>query len=272
MCLIIARTTKGHTDWKLADYAASRNRHGYGVAWPRPDGRVGLWTNMDWAPIRRKALALEEAGFPFVLHMRYATNGAKVKANCHPFRIAGHNMVMAHNGVLRTIAVPPRMSDSRVLATRLSYLPHGFLEDAATWEKVERLADDSRLAFLTGAGELFLVNEEAGAWRDGCWYSQAHLFAPPTKRKNGEDPWNPTTWRVRRKRDSVPAVSDILDEMEIDLDRRGTPKTYDPDAWRQDYHQRRAAKVAPQNQPKQQRLSFGYHYSGLGPDGLGRRK
>lgn len=115
-------------------------------------------------------------GFARALHFRYATHGDRGADNTHPFRI-GERLGVAHNGRLEQVdrSSDPRRSDTWHFAR--SYLGPIALADpefpfGRGWrELLEGFAGDSRLVFLGACGRALIVNEAAGEWVGGAWYS-----------------------------------------------------------------------------------------------------
>lgn len=231
MCLIITRKKNARVDWNAANRAARSNSDGYGIAWH--DGKsLQVLRSLEWADVRKQAHSLQAKDVEFILHMRYATHGAVNLNNTHPFKLHAHQSFMAHNGIIHTLETPEGMCDSRVLADHIdTRLDADWHSDPAAYENVEELASSSRLAFMLADGEIVLVNEEFGAWSDGCWYSQAGAVS-----HRAETNWHdPSLWVVEE------------DEEEEAVETLNLHTSA--------YHQRRAQKL------------FDFSYSGLGPDG-----
>tara|TARA_R110002012_G_scaffold94583_1_gene228888 strand:- start:217 stop:882 length:666 start_codon:yes stop_codon:yes gene_type:complete len=218
MCLIIARKTDGKVDWQSADRASKINRDGYGIFFNDrfPRRNVQVRKSMRWSEIRTIGKALEQKNHPFVIHMRYMTNGAVNISNTHPFKLEDLDLVMAHNGIINTLDVPEGMSDTRVLACHLNdVLPTDWLDKPEEVEYVTELAGTSRLTFMDNAGRIYFINEDLGAWQDNVWYSQPRAI----KSKASADIYNPRKWTEQ-------------DEA----------KSYDPQQWLSNYNARRASK------------------------------
>jgi len=229
MCLIILRGKEGRMNLAAADSAAVTNSDGYGIAWH--DGTsIQVEKNRAWEFIRARALILQDQELEFILHMRYATHGEVNDSNTHPFALHRHGSVMAHNGIIHTLETPEGMCDSRVLADHIDRnLPPDWHASPEPTGKVERLASTSRLAFMLADGQTVLVNEERGAWQDGCWYSQPGAIS--TRRRNWHDP---SLWIVEEPDEAEP-----MEERELDTRSQRTATLFD------------------------------YRYSGNGPSGLG---
>lgn len=231
MCLIITKQINGEVNWQAADRAARINRDGYGVAYVSTKGNLVFKKSMKWNVVKARAQALEKANKPFVLHQRYATNGAVTIANTHPFRLENHGMLMAHNGIIDSLHIPQGKSDTAVLAEHIdSVFPRGFISDDKSLATIENLLGGySKLAFLDKLGQIHIVNEDLGEWIDGAWYSVVGTVS----RVTNADAYNPKTW-------ATPITGTIDDTATLIQDEFGT---YAPDEWLESYNSRRAKKL-----------------------------
>ena len=179
MCLIIASPEGKVPEREILENAALTNRDGWGVSWleggklfTRKSPKMKGW---------EKAVEGCE-GKPFIAHVRLATHGLVNQENCHPFRVTA-NLHLAHNGILR--CVPEYREDrsdtwhlvellSRMIRTEEDkdwiYSPEGkaMLE---SW-----IGKSNKLALLDATRGIGIVNEAAGVWQDGMWYSNTGAF------------------------------------------------------------------------------------------------
>jgi len=117
---------------------------------------------------------------PALFHSRMATHGGVDKSNIHPFYLGNdRRTVIAHNGVFGDIHVPKgeNRSDTRLFAERflpkrpkMSLLTYGGRRKVTKW-----MGRFNKLVVITtnprSRGTSFILNEEAGWWDGGCWYS-----------------------------------------------------------------------------------------------------
>jgi len=118
-----------------------------------------------------------------IVHFRIATHGGKTESNCHPFdvgmecpwAIEPNKLVVAHNGVLPyynpkqadisdtrqfiRAAIAPRIKGSNVRAIQAHQLV------------LETMAQGSKLVTMDYTGQVTILNESAGIWDSGIWYS-----------------------------------------------------------------------------------------------------
>ncbi|WP_405180852.1 class II glutamine amidotransferase [Nocardia sp. NBC_01377] len=192
MCLLTYFPPGVQPDPTALRTGATVNPHGHGYALII-DGRIRTGHSMEPDPLIAEFFALraehpEGAG---LFHSRYATRGARSLANCHPFPF-GHDprTVLAHNGTLPKRVHPraydPR-SDTRIAAE--DYLPHQPFGSIDTHRGARGLASwlgSSKLVILTVdptyARCAYILNEQAGIWEDGIWYSNT-TYQPFSRRR-----------------------------------------------------------------------------------------
>ncbi|MEU4428862.1 hypothetical protein AB0F81_50330 [Actinoplanes sp. NPDC024001] len=126
---------------------------------------------------------------PALFHSRWGTGGTVDVGNCHPLRVGGDaRTVLAHNGVLPIdVGANEPRSDTRIAAEDL--IPAmGPLRLRRTRLRLRRwMGDHNKIAILTVdrryRRNAYLLNEQAGIWDGGIWYSNTgyrDLFAPRT--------------------------------------------------------------------------------------------
>lgn len=108
----------------------------------------------------------------FVLHFRISTSGNIDKRNTHPHRIT-KDLALVHNGVL-SIDVPngSPFSDTILFSKVLSSLPRGWNKNHGIIFLVEEyLGSRNKIVLMNNKGKVFIINENAGKWDNGCWFS-----------------------------------------------------------------------------------------------------
>lgn len=172
MCVAIlspAGKTLDKTDMARA-HAANPDGCGFAV---RKNGTVriakGLWTFDEFwerfAPVQH----LEA-----VVHFRMASAGVITPSNCHPFKLVDGSALI-HNGHLARYGYE-RLSDTAhwvasVLNPVLMRQPDA-LRDVLTRTLLEDGIGNSKMVILPKSGTPVVLNEEAGYWERGIWYSQ----------------------------------------------------------------------------------------------------
>ena len=116
-------------------------------------------------------------GSPFVIHFRIRSAGDKSTENMHPFPIAGG--VVIHNGTIQGTGAKyaDGPSDTKLFAEKFKdNLTFKFTSEHKR-ELCEALGSWNKLVFLYETGNVVIVNEDKGVWRDDVWYSN-YTFSP----------------------------------------------------------------------------------------------
>lgn len=177
MCVAIVQQPHARISRAALAKGWHRNSDGAGMAYV-VDGKVvidkGYMTYEKFLAAYERAVERYGDKSPFLIHMRIQTSGDTDKHNTHPFKVRGGAMI--HNGILFTptgkhAQGKKKPSDTKVLANTL----HNILvkEDIilAKPEIEKVIGGYNKLAFLYDDGEFVIVNEEAGDWDMGIWYS-----------------------------------------------------------------------------------------------------
>ena len=157
----------------------SRNKDGGGLSYV-DDGELvikkGYFEMTEMLDDYRTLRKAHEAS-PFIIHMRIATMGAVDGDNTHPFWVRD-DLVMAHNGTIRGFG-NKEMSDSYDFATTvLRTLQPGWEDDETIRFLVERAINYDKMVLMRADTSAYILNEDAGDWVDGLWYSNASYKKP----------------------------------------------------------------------------------------------
>lgn len=169
MCVIIASHTGAIPSDEVMYRSKKDNPHGWGLMYLQC-GELKVLKGMNTYDLDIKSVE----GLPYVLHLRWATHGPKVIANCHPFEVT-KDLYMAHNGVLDNVEITnPWRSDSAHFAVKLAEM--GLDPDHIQDDNVRKYLGDligyrNKLAFMDSGGRITLINEELGTWDGGVWHS-----------------------------------------------------------------------------------------------------
>ena len=155
------------------------NPHGAGFSFVHPStGQIKIVKSMDGKELFYKFERAINSGandHPMLVHMRWATNGAKTTSNAHPFRIRNANASFVHNGIISQLADDANVSDSMLFGKRvLSRLPKNWhKEDSIKLLLEDYIGKGNKVAALFGGSEptYTILNEELGNWVDGVWFS-----------------------------------------------------------------------------------------------------
>ena len=159
--------------------AANQNRDGGGMAYIR-DGKVVIdkgYMNVEELLKRYKEVVAEglHKDNPMLMHFRIATTGRVSNENCHPFPIGLEegDGALIHNGSFFSGPQHCEKSDTRVVAERVG---KKFLYEPTLFAK-ERISREvgayNKVALLYNTGDYIILNEQAGAWDNGIWYSNS---------------------------------------------------------------------------------------------------
>ena len=180
MCIIAACPPGTTPDERDLDVACSNNPDGFGWA-------IATRTRM----ITHRTMSANEAmdtfltirgqcpKSPALFHARIATHSAVNLAGCHPFPIGDDRTMMAHNGILYQCEPGPYdpRSDSAVLAEDIIPRNGGIASIVAHRDKWgEWIGKNNKLVFVSsvpGVQKLTIVNEQAGEWDGGIWWSNS---------------------------------------------------------------------------------------------------
>ena len=108
----------------------------------------------------------------FIHHFRISTHGKIDKTNCHPFLVSD-TLAFAHNGIISNAPLHTDFSDTFMFnKVILKQLQPDFLTNATIVSLIEGyIGKGSKLAFLDIYNTITLINEGAGVWDAGVWYS-----------------------------------------------------------------------------------------------------
>jgi hypothetical protein len=177
MCIIIYQPVGETVTEEHMRNSASHHPDGCGLTYINKKKRSVIYKTMDIDEFVDKYQRLRKTypRSPFILHFRRMTQGSAKVENNHPFRIDAE-YVFAHNGTV-TPCIPnkPNMrdvSDTRVFNEDvLRRLPYGWFKNPAIDYMLEEFIGHSKLAIMNRQGEVHLLNEYMGEWRQGLWYS-----------------------------------------------------------------------------------------------------
>ncbi len=123
--------------------------------------------------------AYNESDGDILIHFRYATHGTISVENTHPFKI-GANTTFIHNGMLPHMELRhEKHSDTYMLNEMMKKLPVGFIREEKSRNIIENyIGGGNKLVFLHhGVG--YIINEKAGHWKNGSWYSNYCYIETP---------------------------------------------------------------------------------------------
>jgi hypothetical protein len=173
MCLAIFKEANKKVKKREMQIAFDNNDDGAGFAYPS-NGKViiekGFFKFSDfWNAIK------PHMDKPMAIHFRWSTHGLVDETNCHPFRITD-DLAMIHNGVINGIDIEDKnKSDTHTFVDDyVKPINKGnpmFIYSDYGNRTLKACIGSSKLVFINKKGNRVIVNESAGHWADGVWYS-----------------------------------------------------------------------------------------------------
>ena len=145
--------------------AQEHNGDGYSLTWYE-DGKLQSFKTFDFSKLLAMATTMKK--HTCLLHLRYATKGAKSYDNIHPFEIpSGY---MAHNGTISGFG-DYSTSDTQEFATMISECDYKYIEDIEPL--IQPFINDkiNRMVFFEDSGRITILNKDLGMEEDGIWTS-----------------------------------------------------------------------------------------------------
>ena len=106
-----------------------------------------------------------------VIHFRISTHGKIDETNCHPF-LVNDNLGFVHNGMIYDVPTSKDYSDTYMFnETILKNFTEGFEYNEIILDMIESFIGSNKLVFLNSNNDFAIVNEKAGHWANGCWFS-----------------------------------------------------------------------------------------------------
>lgn len=114
---------------------------------------------------------------PFLVHFRIRTHGETTTFNCHPFPIDDET-VFIHNGIIKGVGFDQKKSDTQLFNEEiLRKMPAGWLDNDGIMKLMSEFIDYSKLVIMNIDGDVTIVNESKGTWKEGVWYSNTSYTA-----------------------------------------------------------------------------------------------
>ncbi len=187
MCVAIYLPATAVIDEETLKKCYTRNKDSIGYCFVKA-GKVCIRKFLAYDEFIAK-YRLDKAANPdedFIIHFRIATSGKIDLANCHPFKVT-EKVAMVHNGILASCLFKGNVKESDTNQFCQSLAP--LLEIPKNWNNMffwrmvqETISTGNKMIFMRNDGEVKIVNENAGTWRGGIWFSNMHWdYTPPAK-------------------------------------------------------------------------------------------
>jgi len=149
------------------------NGHGAGIMYANKGEVIVKKELTDFAKFMELKREADKFNTNIVIHFRIATSGGVNYENCHPFKV-NEDIFFCHNGIL-DIEVPiySKINDTQIYNnTFLKGLPSNFVRNESLMQLIEfSIGANNKFVFLDSYGDFYIINENAGNWHKGAWYS-----------------------------------------------------------------------------------------------------
>lgn len=111
-----------------------------------------------------------------LIHFRTATSGKDKDNGVQPIKLKNGSFFFL-NGNLKDCFGKDEPDTVLYAREYLDKLPENFLENKEIMEKITEDAkiNGAKMAFMGSNGKVYLINEEAGVWEKGMWFSNPRL-------------------------------------------------------------------------------------------------
>lgn len=185
MCIAIVKPIGAQITDDAIRNSAAANAHGGGYAFVTKKGKVlvrkGYFNVEKFIEDFRKDEAIHGGQSPALLHFRISTGGKTNEENCHPFEFKHGALI--HNGYFFTAT--EEHSDTNLLVQAIGdHLTKKACEENKTLLARE-LGTGNKVAILFRDRTVSIINEIAGSWSDGVWFSNGSFRMGVTSRRPG---------------------------------------------------------------------------------------
>jgi hypothetical protein len=175
MCIAILNVAGSELSCTTLKNCWNNNSNGAGILYPNGEFGMGVYKELksfDRFYSKYSKLRKKFKDKNLVLHFRISTHGKIDIENCHPF-LVNSELGFVHNGIINAAPNSNEYSDTNMFNRHiLQRLPKGFLNEPGIISLIEQyIGYGSKLLFLNSKGEYKIINEKAGHWKDGNWYS-----------------------------------------------------------------------------------------------------
>ena len=175
MCIAILNTKGTTLKKEVLRNCWENNGDGAGILYINNDKKLSVFkemTSFDNFYNNYSEIKSKYGKRNIVLHFRISTHGRVNETNCHPF-LVDDSIGFVHNGMIYDVPTSTEFSDTYMFnQTILKNLKEGFEYNETILEMIDTfIGSGSKLVFLNDNDDYFIVNEKAGHWHLGCWFS-----------------------------------------------------------------------------------------------------
>jgi predicted glutamine amidotransferase len=193
MCIAILKTKNGIiTDEELRN-SFENNSDGAGIAYTHNNALMivkGIFDVETFIKTVRQAEMIADNNM--LIHCRIGTSGLNDKENTHPF-VINNNICLIHNGIL-DITVPKgsKINDTQIFINKyMKGIKNDTIMKNKTFHNIleEMIGSSNKFVILNNKGEFTIINEKAGNWENGCWFSNNGHKNPRVKHTTAFRNW-----------------------------------------------------------------------------------
>lgn len=175
MCIAILNTKQTTLKKQLLRNCWENNGDGAGMLFINNDNKLETFKEMNsFENFYNKYIDVRKnyGKRNIVLHFRISTHGKVNETNCHPFTV-NDSIGFVHNGMIYDVPTSADYSDTYMFNEEiLKNLKPGFEYNETILDMLGTfIGSGSKLVFLNDEDDWFIVNEAAGHWNLGCWFS-----------------------------------------------------------------------------------------------------
>lgn len=175
MCIAILNTKGTTLKKKTLRNCWENNGDGAGILYINNDNKLETFKELkDFSNFYKNysRIKKEFGKRNMLLHFRISTHGKVNETNCHPF-LVNEDVGFVHNGMIHNVPTSEEYSDTYMFnETILKRLEKDFINNSAITILLEDfIGGGNKLIILNSNDEFLIVNEKAGHWNLGCWFS-----------------------------------------------------------------------------------------------------
>jgi hypothetical protein len=184
MCLIINKPSNIPIPDGWIEESFRTNNDGWGVMWSKGK-KLAVEKGFKLKDLKSCLKSIDDS-LKVAVHMRKATSGQKDEVNCHPIR-ATKNVWVMHNGIIQIPEENKKWSDTKhfvefCIRPILIAYPNLFGTKLLAGIIEHFVGMGNKLLLMNGDGEVMIIHENQGTWRDKCWVSNTYSitsYTPP---------------------------------------------------------------------------------------------
>lgn len=177
MCIGIYKPIDGHISRERLFQSYQANPDGCGILWSAHGNLSHVKAVMTFDEFYLY-YSLISKHFGCIIHFRTASSGNISDKHCHPFFV-NKNLGFVENGNLFEFAYGEKGKTDieRFNEQILQVLPDSFLQIRKLRELIDQYCHEcmTKMIFMDALGRVDIINQDAGEWVDGCWYSNGGI-------------------------------------------------------------------------------------------------